>query len=63
MQTLLLRKPLKKSPDLENMNLITKYNSYLRLVKSGIYRDHAMAMVQIRSLEQLRKAELLYSEM
>jgi hypothetical protein len=62
MQTLLLRKPLKKSPNLERMNLITKYNSYLKLVKSGIYRDHAMAMVQIRSIEQLQKAESLYSE-
>lgn len=63
MQTLVLKKPLKKAPNLEKMNLINKYSNYLKLVKSGFYKDHAMAMVQFANADQLRRAENFYLEM
>ena len=63
MQTLVLKKPLKQLPNLERLNLINKYNSYLKLIDSGFYRDHAMAMAEINSVEQLRIAKNYYQEM
>ncbi len=62
MQTLTLRKPLKTIPNLDRVNLITKYNNYLRLVNSGFFRDSAIAMVNFKSHEEFKKAELYFKE-
>ncbi|MEQ8359868.1 MAG: hypothetical protein RH860_10305 [Cytophagales bacterium] len=62
MQTLTLRKPLKTIPNLDRVNLITKYNNYLRLVNSGFFRESAIAMVNFNSQEEFKKAESYFKE-
>ncbi len=62
MQTLTLRKPLKTIPNLDRVNLITKYNNYLRLLKSGFFMDSAMAMVDFNSMEEFERAEKFFRE-
>ncbi|MEQ8520244.1 MAG: hypothetical protein RLN79_04920 [Cytophagales bacterium] len=62
MQTLTLRKPLKTIPNLDRVNLITKYNNYLRLVNSGFFRESAIAMVNFNSQEEFKKAESYFQE-
>lgn len=62
MQTISIKKPLKRVPNLEKMNLVEMYGSYLRLVRSGIFRDQAKMLAQFNSIEQFRLAEKLYSE-
>ncbi|QNL22424.1 hypothetical protein HZR84_10890 [Hyphobacterium sp. CCMP332] len=62
MQTLTLRKPLKTIPNLDRVNLITKYNNYLRLINSGFFRESALAMVNFNSYEEFKKAENYFKE-
>lgn len=62
MQTLTLRKPLKTIPNLDRINLITKYNNYQRLIKSGFFMDTAMAMVDFNNQEEFERAERYFKE-
>jgi hypothetical protein len=63
MQTLTINKRLKRIPNLDNVNLINKYSSYLKLLKTGFFHDQARMMVQFNSIEQFEKAKKIYLEL
>ena len=63
MNTLILKKPLKRIPKLDNLDLVSKYISYLKLIRSGFFMEQAKNMAQFSDQEQFEKARNLYLEL